>query len=73
MKQHRVQVVLAAQVGEGMARMLGTMGVRLETGVTGDARQAVVRASVSWKIGSRPSRIEPSHRTYANGAGRPKR
>lgn len=40
--EHEVAVVLASHVGEGMVRMLATMGVRLELGVTGNARQAVL-------------------------------
>lgn len=44
LKEHDVTVVLAAHVGDGMVRMLDTMGIRLDLGVTGDARQAVLAA-----------------------------
>ena len=41
LREHEVDTVLAAHVGEPMVRMLNTMGLRLELGVTGDARAAV--------------------------------
>ena len=44
LKEHDVEVVLASHVGDGMVRMLDTMGVRLELEVTGDAKQAVLGA-----------------------------
>ena len=44
LKDHDVDVVLAGHVGDGMVRMLNTMGVRLEIGVSGDAKQAVLNA-----------------------------
>ena len=44
LKEHDVEVVLASHVGDGMVRMLDTMGVRLELEVTGDAKQAVLDA-----------------------------
>ncbi len=42
LREHAVQVVLVDHVGAGMARMLGTMGIVLQEGVTGDARAAVL-------------------------------
>lgn len=45
LNEHAVDVVLASRVGDGMARMLGSMGVRLELGVSGDARAAVEAAA----------------------------
>lgn len=44
LQEHEVEVVLASHVGDGMVRMLNTMGVRLDLGVTGDAKQAVLHA-----------------------------
>jgi len=44
LKNNDVAVVLASHVGDGMVRMLDTMGIRLELGVAGDARQAVLAA-----------------------------
>ncbi|HRY10899.1 MAG TPA: NifB/NifX family molybdenum-iron cluster-binding protein [Candidatus Nanopelagicales bacterium] len=44
LKEHAVEVVLASHVGDGMVRMLNTMGVRLDLGVTGEAKQAVLHA-----------------------------
>jgi len=41
LREHEVDTVLAAHVGEPMVRMLNTMGVRLELGVAGEARAAV--------------------------------
>lgn len=47
LKEHEVTAVLVTKVGDGMARMLHTMGVRMESGVTGDARAAVERATIA--------------------------
>jgi predicted Fe-Mo cluster-binding NifX family protein len=47
LKEHEVTVVLVNRVGDGMARMLHTMGVRTDSGVTGDARAAVERAAIA--------------------------
>jgi predicted Fe-Mo cluster-binding NifX family protein len=41
---HRVEVVVADHMGEGMARMLATMGIRTSLGAHGDARADVVAA-----------------------------
>ena len=40
---NRVDVVAAQHVGVGMQRMLDSMGIRLVTGVSGNAREAVAR------------------------------
>lgn len=40
-----IQLVLARHVGDGMRRMLDSMGIRLILGVQGDARQAVIAAA----------------------------
>lgn len=45
LREHEVTVVLVNKVGEGMARMLNTMGLRVDSEVTGDARVAVERAA----------------------------
>lgn len=42
LRTHRVQAVLARQVGEGMRRMLGSMDVRLIEGAAGDARAVML-------------------------------
>ncbi|MEZ5185049.1 MAG: NifB/NifX family molybdenum-iron cluster-binding protein [Candidatus Nanopelagicales bacterium] len=47
LREHAVAVVLVTKVGDGMARMLNTMGLRVVTGVTGDARVAVQQAAVA--------------------------
>ncbi len=47
LKEHEVTVVLVTRVGDGMARMLHTMGVRMDSGVTGEARAAVQRAAIA--------------------------
>lgn len=45
LREQGVEVVLAHHVGDGMRRMLGSMGVRLVEGVGGDARAAMVAAA----------------------------
>ncbi len=45
LREHEVDVVVAAGIGPGMQRTLGSMGVRAVTGVRGDARQAVLGAA----------------------------
>jgi predicted Fe-Mo cluster-binding NifX family protein len=47
LKEHEVAVVLVIKVGDSMARMLHTMGIRVESGVTGDARAALARAATA--------------------------
>jgi predicted Fe-Mo cluster-binding NifX family protein len=39
---HHVDLVVAEHMGEGMTRMLSTMGIRFVLGVDGDARAAVL-------------------------------
>jgi len=41
---HHVEVVVAEHMGEGMTRMLSTMGIRAALGAHGDARAAVLAA-----------------------------
>jgi predicted Fe-Mo cluster-binding NifX family protein len=43
--EHRVDTVLAHHMGGGMAQMLGKMGITVQLGVVGDARQVVVSAA----------------------------
>ncbi len=45
LREHDVEVVVAAGIGPGMLRTLGSMGVRAVTGASGDARTAVVTAA----------------------------
>lgn len=40
-RDHAVDAVVAHHMGEGMSRMLERMGVRVQLGAGGDARQAV--------------------------------
>jgi predicted Fe-Mo cluster-binding NifX family protein len=42
---HNVEVVVAEHMGEGMTRMLTTMGIRTALGAHGDARTAVLAAA----------------------------
>lgn len=45
LREHDVQAVAVHHLGGGMERMLGTMGIRVVTGVTGDARAAAAAAT----------------------------
>lgn len=45
LRAHAVQVVLVDHVGDGMRRMLATMGIDLREGVRGDARSAALAAA----------------------------
>ena len=45
LRDHGVEAVAVDHVGAGMQRMLATMGVRLVTGVSGEARAAVRTAA----------------------------
>ncbi|MHB1251357.1 MAG: NifB/NifX family molybdenum-iron cluster-binding protein [Acidimicrobiales bacterium] len=45
LKDHQIQTVVANHVGEGMLRMVGTMGLDLKLDATGDARAAVMNAA----------------------------
>jgi predicted Fe-Mo cluster-binding NifX family protein len=42
LRDNQVQVVAAHHVGPGMERMLGSMAIRVVTGVSGDARTAAL-------------------------------
>lgn len=42
---HQVEAVVAHHMGEGMQRMLSTMGLQVFLGADGDARAAVLAAS----------------------------
>jgi len=41
LREEKVEAVVAGQIGDGMLRMLDTMGVPVHLGATGDARDAV--------------------------------
>ena len=43
LKENHVEVVVADHVGEGMVKMLDTMGIELHLGAHGRARDAVLR------------------------------
>ncbi len=45
LREHAVDAVVANHMGEGMLRMLPSMGVRLWLGAAGDARAAVEAAA----------------------------
>lgn len=47
LREHGVQVVVAGHMGEGMARMLGKLGIRTVLGATGDARTAALAAAAA--------------------------
>ena len=44
LRQHQVEAVVANHIGDGMVRMLDTMGVPVHLGAAGDARAAVQAA-----------------------------
>lgn len=44
LRDNQVQTVAAHHVGPGMERMLGSMAIRLVTGVSGPAREAALAA-----------------------------
>ena len=44
LQDHAVTDVVVDHVGEGMARMLARMGIRVHTNASGDAKTAVLRA-----------------------------
>ena len=45
LREHGVEAVLVDHVGDGMRRMLTTMGIALHEGTHGDARAAVLAAA----------------------------
>ncbi len=44
LQEHRVQVVVAGHMGDGMRLMLDRMGIEIRLGATGPAREAVLQA-----------------------------
>jgi predicted Fe-Mo cluster-binding NifX family protein len=44
LRDNQVQAIVAQHVGPGMQRMLGSMAIRVVTGLSGDARRAAVAA-----------------------------
>lgn len=44
LREHQVEAVVANHIGDGMRRMLDTMGLPVHLGATGDARAAVQAA-----------------------------
>jgi len=44
LRENHVEVVVASHMGDGMVRMLDTMGLTLQLGAEGDARAAVLAA-----------------------------
>lgn len=44
LRDNQVEVILVSHVGEGMLRMLGSMGIRLQAPLSEDARAAVAAA-----------------------------
>ena len=45
LREHQVEAVVANHIGQGMVRMLDTMGLPVHLGAAGDARAAVRAAS----------------------------
>jgi predicted Fe-Mo cluster-binding NifX family protein len=45
LKEHQIQTVVANHVGDGMVRMVNTMGLTLRLDAQGDARAAVLSAA----------------------------
>ena len=45
LREHRVDTVIAGHMGDGMTRMLATMGLSVTLGAAGDARQQVLDAA----------------------------
>ena len=46
LREHKVEVVVANHIGDGMVRMLDTMGLPARLGAVGDAKAAVLTASL---------------------------
>jgi predicted Fe-Mo cluster-binding NifX family protein len=44
LREHDVQMVVAHHIGPGMVTMLGSMGLTVRLGASGDAQQAVLAA-----------------------------
>lgn len=47
LREHEVEAVVVDHMGDGMVRMLDTMGLPVHSGATGDAREAVKAAALS--------------------------
>jgi predicted Fe-Mo cluster-binding NifX family protein len=45
LREHQVEAVVANHIGDGMVRMLATMGLPAHLGAVGDAREAVLAAT----------------------------
>lgn len=45
LREHQVEVIVVERMGDGMARTMTAMGMRLVDGATGDARAAVLAAA----------------------------
>ena len=45
LRDHKVEALVANHIGDGMVRMLDTMGLPVHLGAAGDARAAVLTAS----------------------------
>jgi predicted Fe-Mo cluster-binding NifX family protein len=48
LREHQVGAVVANHIGEGMVRVLDTMGLAVHLGAAGDARAAVQAVSGPW-------------------------
>ena len=46
LREHQIEVVVANHIGDGMVRMLETMGLPARLGAVGDAKAAVLSASL---------------------------
>jgi predicted Fe-Mo cluster-binding NifX family protein len=51
LREHHVEVVITEHLGAGMARMIGSMGIRLVQGAHGDARDAVLAVCADRAVG----------------------
>ncbi len=51
LREQGIELVLTGGMGGGQRRMLDTMGVQVQLGVTGDARSAVAAASAAAATG----------------------
>ena len=45
LREYKVEAVVTGHMGDGMVRMLGTMGIAANLGMTGDAKAAAVAAA----------------------------
>jgi predicted Fe-Mo cluster-binding NifX family protein len=51
LREYHVEVVITEHLGAGMARMIGSMGIRLVQGARGDARAAVLAVFADRAVG----------------------